>query len=142
MSSTNRSNARKDHIADYYITPVKDIVNFMNHLDNAVTLDFSEGNIVLDPCAGGDENHGMSYPTALKEYYALQDGDIKTMDIRDDSRAETIADYLNTELDYEPSCIISNPPFNRALEFIQKALQDVKVGGVCHYVASPQFLRN
>ena len=31
MSSTNRSNARKEHIADYYRTPIADIESFSQH---------------------------------------------------------------------------------------------------------------
>lgn len=141
MSSTNRSNARKEHIADYYITPIKDIVNFLGHLDNAVTLDFSDENqIVLDPCAGGDENHQMSYPFAMKEYYKIPNTYLRTIDIREDSLAETKGNYLEMQLDYKPYCIITNPPFNLALSFIQKALNDVIDGGYVIMLLRLNFL--
>lgn len=141
MSSTNRSNARKEHIADYYITPTKDIVNFLGHLDNAVTLDFSDENqIVLDPCAGGDENHQMSYPFAMKEYYKIPNTYLRTIDIREDSLADTKGDYLEMQLDYKPYCIITNPPFNLALQFIQKALNDVRDGGYVIMLLRLNFL--
>lgn len=51
------------------------------------------------------------------------------MDIRQDSRAEIKADYLSTSLNYNPDIIITNPPFNIALDIIKRALQDVKAGG-------------
>lgn len=141
MSSTNRSNARKEHIADYYITPVKDIVNFLGHLDNTVTLDFSDENqIVLDPCAGGDENHQMSYPFAMKEYYKIPNTYLRTIDIREDSLADTKGNYLEMPLDYKPYCIITNPPFNLALQFIQKALDDVRDGGYVIMLLRLNFL--
>ena len=52
MSSTNRSNARKEHISDYYVTPVKDIITFLGALDEEVKLNIWN-EIILDPCAGG-----------------------------------------------------------------------------------------
>ena len=133
MSSTNRSNARDIHIADYYITPIKDIINFLKESDNHICWDTN--GIILDPCAGGDHNHTMSYPTSLnqwfKEEYDFLDKklDIRTIDIREDSLAGTKGDYLQMELDYKPSIIITNPPFNIALDIIKKALQDVKDNG-------------
>lgn len=51
MSSTNRSNARKEHVADYYKTPVHDIVNFFSELDKTITIDMNK--CTLDPAAGG-----------------------------------------------------------------------------------------
>ena len=130
MSSTNRHNAEKRHIADYYVTPVKDIITFLGALDEEVSLDIWDKTI-LDPCAGGDLSHDMSYPKALREYYAIPDdwNGIKTIDIREDSLAETKCNYIETKLDYKPFLIISNPPFNRALEFITKALNDVEDNG-------------
>lgn len=143
MSSTNRNNAEKRHIADYYVTPVKDIVTFLGALDEEITLDvFDKENLILDPCAGGDISHKMSYPTALKEYYALGSdySQLHTLDIREDSLAETICNYLETELDYQPYLIISNPPFNQAIEFITKALDNVKDGGYVVMLLRLNFL--
>ena len=47
---------------------------------------------ILDPCAGGDSVHDMSYPIALIESCGALN--IETIDIRIDSRAEIKADYL------------------------------------------------
>ncbi len=141
LSSTNRHNAEKRHIADYYVTPVKDIITFLGALDEEVTLDFWD-KIILDPCCGGDSTHDMSYPKALKEYYAIQDSyiGIKTIDIREDSLAEIKCDYIQTKLDYKPFLIISNPPFNQAMEFIKKALDDVEDGGYVAMLLRLNFL--
>ena len=141
MSSTNRHNAEKRHIADYYVTPVKDIITFLGALDEEVSLDIWDKTI-LDPCAGGDLSHDMSYPKALREYYAIPDdwNGIKTIDIREDSLAETKCNYIETKLDYKPFLIISNPPFNQAMEFIKKALDDVEDGGYVAMLLRLNFL--
>lgn len=141
MSSTNRHNAEKRHVADYYVTPVKDIMTFLGALDEEVSLDIWDKTI-LDPCAGGDPTHPMSYPNALKEYYAIPDDHniIKTIDIREDSLAETKANYIETELDYKPFLVISNPPFNQAMKFIKKALDDVEDGGYVAMLLRLNFL--
>ena len=141
MSSTNRSNARNEHIADYYITPVKDIIQFLGEFDRVKTIDLSTNeNFILDPCAGGDEAHEMSYPKALKEYYAIDDSYLKTIDIRNDSCAEIKDDYLSMKLDKKPYVIISNPPFNKALEFIKKALDVVRDDGYVIMLLRLNFL--
>ena len=81
---------------------------------------------ILDPCAGGDENRPMSYPTALNNVGA---NDVDTIDIREDSRAEIISDYrdFKTKKDYD--LIITNPPFKIARDVIEKGLKDVTKGG-------------
>lgn len=126
MSSTNRSNSRKLHIADYYVTPIHTIVEFLNefikHEPNAF-----KGK-VLDPCAGGDSKHLMSYPEALKQI-GVRNNNIITMDIREDSLASVKSDYLGYQCDGIYQTIITNPPFNIARDIIDKALIDVKDNG-------------
>lgn len=130
MSSTNRSNARNAHIADYYVTPIPTIVDFLMEFFND-NPEMSFGNkIILDPCAGGDSLHPMSYPTALLKYDYVVAPIIKTIDIREDSLADMHNDYISTILDYKPDVIITNPPFGIAKEIIEKALCDVKDGGL------------
>ncbi len=127
MSSTNRSSSRDSHVADYYVTPVKNISEFIQHFENDYG---SLGNRILDPCAGGDMHNTMSYPDAL-----LQAGynNIETFDLRSDSLANhPNMNYLETDLSTimtSPDCIITNPPFNIALNIINKALDDVADGG-------------
>jgi len=70
MSSTNRSNARDSHVADYYVTPVSAIMEFLTAYFND-TGDEWRGKSILDPCAGGSANTPMSYPTALHRYRVI-----------------------------------------------------------------------
>lgn len=139
MSSTNRSNARSEHVADYYCTPVSDIELFLNEFKkiDGVNQVFKNG-IILDPCAGGNLEikdevgikevyHPMSYPIALTNVFG--DLDIRTYDIRQDSFAENKTNYLDEKLDFKPNVVITNPPFKNAQNIIKKALNDVEDNG-------------
>jgi hypothetical protein len=79
----------------------------------------------LDPCAGGDNEHPMTYPSVLSERGIFMD----TIDIREDSPAATHGNYLEMPLETEPYVIMTNPPFYLAKEIIEKALVDVRDGG-------------
>lgn len=134
MSSTNRGYER--HKTDYYVTPHKPIKDFLSEF----LLDCQNGEITdslnihdrpdrlrwLDPCAGGDTNHAMSYPAVLNECFGITPD---TIDIRPDSLADVKADYLTHKLDYQPDVIITNPPFFLAKDIILKALNDVAENG-------------
>jgi hypothetical protein len=124
LSSTNRSNARDLHISDYYVTPIHTIVEFLNEFIKYESEVF-KGNI-LDCCAGGDINHLMSYPKALKQIGIFN---VDTIDIRKDSLANIKTDYLKYNCKDKYDVIITNPPFNIALDIIKKALDDVKNNG-------------
>lgn len=134
MSSTNRGSTR--HGADYYVTPVQSIDDFLMEFDSDIgkkniPIGFSpvdENVLVLDPCAGGDSDHPMSYPAAIKKY--RKDACVQTMDIRADSLADSKSDYLNTLIPIPPDVVITNPPFNIAIEVIRKGLNDVRDGGL------------
>lgn len=135
MSSTNRSKSRETHIADYYVTPVKDIKLFLEEFSDVVNIDWWTCKI-LDPCAGGNKKipeyeiaHPMSYPVAFQEICPGMDYNIDTYDIREDSLAEHKEDYLKVKLNYQPDVIITNPPFAISMDIIKKALSDVKEGG-------------
>jgi hypothetical protein len=126
MSSTNRSSARDAHVADYYVTPIKSIVDFIKNFERDYG---SLGNILLDPCAGGDMHNQMSYPSALSQFGYTN---IETLDLRSDSLATyPSTNYLEFDISSitKPDCIITNPPFNLALEIINKALNDVDDDG-------------
>lgn len=133
MSSTNRSAARSKHISDYYKTPVASISDFlMEFFDDNPELDFIGRENILDPCAGGATNpyQSMSYPEALAFYTTYKPAMVTTVDNREDSLAQIKDDFLFWEPDREYGCIITNPPFNIALDVIQKALRIVKEGGL------------
>lgn len=126
MSSTNRSDARKEHVADYYITPVNKILEFLNEFNKYEDV-FTRDIHILDPCAGGDEHNDMSYPKALK--IINPNFKIDTYDIRADSKALHIADYLQVDLKDKYDVVMTNPPFNISQDIIKKALNEVKWGG-------------
>lgn len=130
MSSTNRSQARQAHIADYYKTPVPAITDFLTEFfDDNPHLCF-EGKFIVDPCAGGSARESMSYPTAIRQWSYKDTPFIQTIDIREDSPAVHHGDYLTSPLGYWPDVVITNPPFSLALPIIKKALDDVKMGGL------------
>ncbi len=129
MSSTNRGGQR--HISDYYVTPVSDIVVFLDALKSIIPDILDEHKSILDPCAGGDLYHEMSYPAALLKK-GVRPEQITTVDIREDSDASIKMDYLLYQPDHKFDLIITNPPFDQALEIINKALVDCAPGG---YVA-------
>lgn len=127
MSSTNRSNARETHVSDYYITPVNKIVEFLSEFNKHEDI-FRKDVRILDCCAGGDEKHPMSYPEALKQI-GVNPHNIFTVDIREDSLADSKGDYLVLDCKNQFDVIITNPPFNISKKIIEKALDDVKDGG-------------
>ena len=140
MSSTNRSKAREEHVADYYKTPIKDIELFLHELNNTIQLPWNSCKII-DPCAGGrtEPHESMSYPEAIKNVFG--DCNINCIDIREDSLAETKNNYLELDVkSFKPYIVITNPPFNQALPIIQKALDDVEDGGYVIMLLRLNFL--
>jgi hypothetical protein len=131
MSSTNRTNAKDRHIADYYVTPQSSIREFLE----AFNEDFprcilDEPITILDPCAGGDKKHEMSYPAAIEKYSGWKFSGIETVDVRNDSRATLKEDFLFKNFGSQRyDMAITNPPFNIALDVIQKCLTLVNGGG-------------
>lgn len=138
MSSTNRGENKRS-ISDYYNTPPYCIRDFLNQWikDENITI---TNHIFLDPSAGGDNKHSMSYPDVIKE--VIGTSNIRTMDIRPDSKAEIIIDYLQYQLEYKPDIIITNPPFFLAQEFITKALNDVVNDGYVVMLLRLNFLES
>jgi 23S rRNA G2445 N2-methylase RlmL len=139
MSSTNRSKAREQHVSDYYITPVQDIETFLQQVYRDRCVDLFHANYkFLDPCAGGDKAHPMSYPTALQNIGFK--GQIDTIDVREDSPAKMHGDYLHFKPKQKYDVIITNPPFNLAIAIIEKALQDVMDKGYVIMLLRLNFL--
>lgn len=138
ISSTNRSNVRDSHIADYYVTPVSDVELFLREFDKRIKLNWNKIKIV-DCCAGGNHeirgekgikeiHHPMSYPAAIHNVFG--ECNINTIDIRKDSLAEMKEDYLKEDVkSFAPQVIITNPSFNFALPIIEKAIDDVAENG-------------
>ena len=120
MSSTNRGSIRE--VSDYYVTPIKGIVKFLVSWED---FPLSGSSSILDPCAGGDSKNEMSYPLALSRFGLSCD----TIDIREDSKASQIGDYLLIDCSNKYDLIITNPPFSLAQEIARKAITEVKSNG-------------
>lgn len=135
MSSTNRSKARYDHKNDFYVTPISQVELFLKEFMKVEPLEKEMK--ILDPCAGGDEHHPMSYPVALEQAGFTN---IRTVDIRGNSRADEQMDYLETSLHEKYPLIISNPPFMIADQFIKKGLEDCEESGFVVMLLRLNFL--
>lgn len=137
MSSTNRKNAQKRHISDYYVTPQSEIVNFFSHWiedledeNDFLSVKHNLDNLIwLDPCAGGDSINEMSYPAVLRKAIGTPKENIVTMDIREDSPSQIHGDFLNKDFTEQYDIVITNPPFNIAIDIIKKSLEIAQRGG-------------
>jgi hypothetical protein len=119
MSSTNRGKDR--NLFDYYITPQPAIHTFLDAWSEDINWQkHISGYVILDPCAGGDEQHEMSYPAVLQKYNLINP--IMTVDYRQDSKAMYKEDFLKFKTPANVYLIIANPPFYNALKFIQHSL--------------------
>lgn len=136
MSSTNRGSRRRDY--DYYKTPIKEIEKFLISFHSNLFIIMGNDVKILDPCAGGSKKDNMSYPQAYKNLG--WQNKIDTIDIREDSKADIIGDYLNIDCKNKYDIIITNPPFDISLEIIKKALQDVKENGYVIMLQRLNFL--
>lgn len=130
MSSTARGGQRE--ISDYYVTPVAEVTRFLKAWAQDEKLDGIKR--IFDPCAGGTLVDGkitvpMSYPAAISTAHFPAMERVETMDIRGDSPAEIIRDYLFSQPAEMPDLIITNPPFSIAVEITEKALREVAEGG-------------
>jgi len=123
MSSTNRSNARDSHIADYYVTPQKAIREFLIQFQKDENINLSsQQHYILDPCAWWDKENDMSYPAVLFEMWADYNK-IITNDLREDSPAQYHCDFITNTQQRKYDIVITNPPFNEAQKIIEKALE-------------------
>lgn len=129
MSSTNRGAVRNKD--DYYVTPhntIREFLAFVRESDACIKKPFFYfGDKILDPSAGGCANYEMSYPKVLEEF----DLPAESWDIREDSRADKKGiNFLDTIGKEEYDTVITNPPFNQATEFVEKALEHVADHGL------------
>lgn len=126
MSSTNRSRDDERKLKqDYYITPAWAVREFLNQWSQHCNIlkelqEQRDTQMALDPCAGGDDENDMTYPMVLKEWNI----EPLTIDIRPDSQAMIITDYLTADIGLQFNLIITNPPFNLAQQIIEKVLYD------------------
>jgi len=143
MSATNRGAERNKQ--DYYRTPeyiIRDFATWASENLSMISWWNKHDVRLVDPCAGGDpENPIMPYP----EYFKLQT--YKHFwwknDIRTDSSAEFKEDFLDSKIVDSVrgrfDIVISNPPYNQAMQFIEKGLEMVKDGGYVIYLLRLNF---
>lgn len=86
MSSTNRSNARDFHIADYYVTPKDAVRKFMlefidNELFHEYWTNWMNQIKILDPCAGWNPKRKFEVNLEWEDYKALKKDLEKVADI-------------------------------------------------------------
>lgn len=126
MSSTHRGYDR--HESDYYVTPQKYIKEFLSAFLVEAKIDRPDRLNWLDPCCGGDEKNEPSYVQVITDEF---EATVCGIDIREDSKADVIMDYLSCQKENMDNhdIIISNPPFYLAEEFIRKSLELVKDNG-------------
>jgi len=153
VSSTSRGANRQDN--DYYVTPVSDVVDFLCAWlkDEPSVLPRLTSGRVLDPCAGGNARPvtweykpgehvrlpptAMSYPEAIRKVVGRDPADrVITNDIRADSPAGMHLDFLGRDFigelylkGGEVDVVMTNPPFSRAMEIIQRAHTLTAAGG-------------
>lgn len=131
MSSTNRGRNKVDF--SYYITPIPTIEHFINiwnkehHINNLS---------ILDPCCGGDSNNKASYLEVLNKFKYKK---LDSIDIREDSHANIKTNFLTYNVEEKYDLIISNPPFDYAMEFINKGLSLITDGGYLIYFLRLNF---
>ena len=117
MSSTNRSAERSKW--DYYVTPHWMVKEFLESYTERYPLPFDAQ--LLDCCAGGDSKRPMSYPTVLAEAGFTS---VTTVDIRNDSGASIVSNYLHLPKFNHFDLIITNPPFDVSVEIVEKAIEE------------------
>ena len=154
MSSTNRGGDR--HASDYYITPKSEIKKFLSAFLTEYEIYRPDKMTWFDPCAGGgvqkthskrsghmiSHDNPMAYPSVIEDEFGAE---VFTMDIREDSAAETKGSYITLNDRFikssgkqvewatertpcpvqDPDIIITNPPFSHAVPIIEQALRDV-----------------
>lgn len=102
MSSTNRGYER--HVSDFYVTPKDTVKLFFEHFTQVACDNF----------------HMMHW---------FDPENILSLDIRQNSKANIVCDYLRSNIKFKPDIVVANPPFNLAIPFIKKTLDDVEYGG-------------
>lgn len=94
--------------ADFYPTPSDVTVALLDHLRLCAS------NVVWEPACGDG-----SMARVLENYFDC----VWASDLRDDCGfGEGGVDFLTTEHSFHPDWIITNPPFNVAVDFIRRAL--------------------
>lgn len=109
LAGGNPKNDRVDN--DFYATDPKAV--------HKLLLKYSiNGGNILEPCIGNG-----NIANAIKDFYNNKGLNITGVDICDRGYPNTIVhDYLTWETDKKFDCIITNPPYSLAKEFVEKSM--------------------
>jgi hypothetical protein len=94
--------------------------------------------IWLDPCAGGDDKHDMTYPWVLENELGINN--VLTLDIRENSLADRKGDFLNYLDIPDVDITITNPPFNIAEQIILRSFDVTQKDGFVIMLLRLNFL--
>ena len=136
MSATNRGTERKPY--DFYATPVNVVENLLNNIDLN-----QYGDKVLEPSAGNG-----NICRVIKSYYPNKS--VTALEIREEelesltqcSDEVIIDDYLQIDMKSKYSIIIGNPPYSKAIEFVNKSLEILEENGVLIFLLRTSFLES
>ena len=136
MSATNRGTERKPY--DFYATPINVIKNLLNNIDLN-----KYGDKVLEPSAGNG-----NICRIVKSYYPNKS--VTALEIREEelesltqcSDEVIIDDYLKIDMKSKYSIIIGNPPYSKAVEFVNKSLELLEKNGVLIFLLRTAFLES
>ena len=109
LAGGNPKNDRVD--SDFYATDPKAV--------HKLLLKYSiNGSEILEPCIGNG-----NIANAIKDFYNNKGLNITGVDIVDRGYPNTIVhDYLTWKTDKKFDCIITNPPYSLAKEFVEKSM--------------------
>ncbi len=126
LAGGNPKNGRVEN--DFYATNLKAVTMLMNAYRKFENLD------ILEPSVG--QGH------IAKTIIELNKGNrVDCMDIVDRGYPNTVvSDFLITDINKKYDCVITNPPFSLAQEFIEKSFTILKENGIICMFLKIQFL--
>lgn len=127
---------RKEY--DFYPTPTNVIRDLFNNFDLE-----EYGNKILEPGAGNG-----NFICVLKELYPKKH--ITAIEIREEEKESLsklsnevkIENFLNTSNNQKYNIIIGNPPYSKAIEFIEKAFDLLDDNGILIFLLRTAFLES
>lgn len=103
--------------ADFYPTPDYTTMSLIN---SGILRDIDMSR-VLEPCAGSGDICQI-FDAPFNHVHSIELRPEEKENLEDVSNSVQIGDFLTMDVDFEPTFIVTNPPFNLAKEFIDKCL--------------------
>lgn len=132
MSATNRGTVRKEY--DFYATPVDVVENLLKFID------LSNVSTILEPSAG---TGNVLIPLS-------GDFNITSCEVREEelntleklSQSVIIDDFMTHDFTGKYDLIIGNPPYSKAIEFVEKSLSLLSENGKLVFLLRTAFLES